>query len=88
MLAERISNSISQEVGKIFEMVLECTCDMIKGDFQSYPDHRVKLYDLLKVLGGVFLRPYARRSMPTASRPSSSSLRLRLGHSRAPELDD
>ena len=31
-------------------MVLECTCDMIKGDFQSYPDHRVKLYDLLKAI--------------------------------------
>ncbi|CAK9043225.1 unnamed protein product [Durusdinium trenchii] len=50
VLATRISGSISQEVGKIFEMVLECTCDMIKGDFQSYPDHRVKLYDLLKAI--------------------------------------
>lgn len=50
VLATRISASISQEVGRIFEMVLECTCDMIKGDFQSYPDHRVKLYDLLKAI--------------------------------------
>ncbi|CAJ1394899.1 unnamed protein product [Effrenium voratum] len=49
VLATR-NQSISQEVGKIFEMVLECTCDMIKGDFQSYPDHRVKLYDLLKAI--------------------------------------
>jgi len=50
ILAARISESTSKEVGKIFEMVLECTCDMIKGDFQSYPDHRVKLYDLLKAI--------------------------------------
>lgn len=50
VLATRISASISQEVGRIFEMVLECTRDMIKGDFQSYPDHRVKLYDLLKAI--------------------------------------
>merc|ERR1719215_1295120 len=49
-LATRVSESISQEVTKIFEMVFECTLDMIKGDFQSYPDHRVKFYDLLKAI--------------------------------------
>eukprot|EP00931_Biecheleriopsis_adriatica_P036987 TRINITY_DN21233_c2_g1_i1.p1 TRINITY_DN21233_c2_g1~~TRINITY_DN21233_c2_g1_i1.p1 ORF type:complete len:1101 (-),score=267.98 TRINITY_DN21233_c2_g1_i1:68-3370(-) len=50
VLATRLPDSISQEVGRIFEMVLECTCDMIKGDFQSFPDHRVKFYDLLKAI--------------------------------------
>jgi exportin-1 len=52
ILATRLSDSISQEatIGKIFEMVFECTCDMIKGDFQSYPDHRVKFYELLKAI--------------------------------------
>jgi len=50
ILATRLSESISQEVTKIFEMVFECTCDMIKGDFQSYPDHRCKFYDLLKAI--------------------------------------
>jgi len=49
-LATKLSDSISQEVTKIFEMVFECTCDMIKGDFQSYPDHRAKFYDLLKAI--------------------------------------
>jgi exportin-1 len=49
-LATRLSGFISQEVPKIFEMVFECTCDMIKGDFQSYPDHRVKFYELLKAI--------------------------------------
>jgi len=49
-LATRLSESISQEVTKIFEMVFECTLDMIKGDFQSYPDHRIKFYSLLKAI--------------------------------------
>merc|ERR1719471_1265227 len=49
-LAVRLSDSISQEVTNIFEMVFECTCDMIKGDFQSYPDHRAKFYGLLKAI--------------------------------------
>merc|ERR1719183_879947 len=49
-LATRLSESISQEITKIFEMVFECTLDMIKGDFQSYPDHRFKFYNLLKAV--------------------------------------
>mmetsp|Transcript_37722 Transcript_37722/g.99798 ORF Transcript_37722/g.99798 Transcript_37722/m.99798 type:complete len:1108 (+) Transcript_37722:22-3345(+) len=49
-LATRLSESISPELPKIFEMVFECTCDMIKGDFQSYPDHRAKFYGLLKAI--------------------------------------
>jgi exportin-1 len=49
-LAEHLSDSISQEIAKIFEMVFECTLDMIKGDFQSYPDHRAKFYNWLKTM--------------------------------------
>mmetsp|Transcript_82753 Transcript_82753/g.267996 ORF Transcript_82753/g.267996 Transcript_82753/m.267996 type:complete len:1111 (-) Transcript_82753:67-3399(-) len=49
-LATRLSESISAEVAKIFDMVFGCTCDMIKGDFQSYPDHRTKFYGLLKAI--------------------------------------
>eukprot|EP00927_Polykrikos_kofoidii_P010944 TRINITY_DN14620_c0_g1_i1.p1 TRINITY_DN14620_c0_g1~~TRINITY_DN14620_c0_g1_i1.p1 ORF type:complete len:1112 (+),score=196.67 TRINITY_DN14620_c0_g1_i1:253-3588(+) len=49
-LATRLSASISSEVAKIFEMVFSCTCDMIKGDFQSFPDHRTKFYILLKAI--------------------------------------
>eukprot|EP00929_Paragymnodinium_shiwhaense_P072147 TRINITY_DN36620_c0_g1_i1.p1 TRINITY_DN36620_c0_g1~~TRINITY_DN36620_c0_g1_i1.p1 ORF type:complete len:1124 (+),score=340.44 TRINITY_DN36620_c0_g1_i1:201-3572(+) len=49
-LATRLSDAISQEVAKIFEMVFECTLDMIKGDFQSFPDHRTKFYLLLKAI--------------------------------------
>merc|ERR1719201_245430 len=64
-LAARLSDSISQEIGRIFEMVFECTLDMIKGDFQSYPDHRVKFYELLKAINShcfesLFTLPEAR----------------------------
>jgi len=64
-LATRLSESISQEIGRIFEMVFECTLDMIKGDFQSFPDHRVKFYQLLKAINthcfeALFYLPEAR----------------------------
>merc|ERR1719375_2605841 len=64
-LAARLSGFISQEVPKIFEMVFECTLDMIKGDFQTYPDHRVKFYELLKAINthcfeALFYLPEAR----------------------------
>merc|ERR1719498_1640377 len=64
-LATRLSESISQEIARIFEMVFECTLDMIKGDFQSYPDHRVKFYELLKAINSncfeaLFYLPEAR----------------------------
>lgn len=64
-LATRLSESIKQEIAKIFEMVFECTLDMIKGDFQTYPDHRVKFYELLKAINthcfeALFYLPEAR----------------------------
>merc|ERR1719163_1513725 len=64
-LASKMGDAISQEVPKIFEMVFECTLDMIKGDFQSYPDHRSKFYDLLKSINSncfqaLFYLPEAR----------------------------
>jgi len=50
VLASRLSEAFSQEITRIFEMIFDCTLDMIKGDFQSYPDHRTKFYDFLKAV--------------------------------------
>eukprot|EP00397_Hematodinium_sp_SG-2012_P001766 GEMP01001771.1.p1 GENE.GEMP01001771.1~~GEMP01001771.1.p1 ORF type:complete len:1108 (+),score=186.25 GEMP01001771.1:155-3478(+) len=50
VFAARLPNEISAELRRIFEMVFECTLEMIKSDFQSFPDHRVKLYDMLKAV--------------------------------------
>eukprot|EP00928_Gymnodinium_smaydae_P005220 TRINITY_DN11793_c0_g1_i1.p1 TRINITY_DN11793_c0_g1~~TRINITY_DN11793_c0_g1_i1.p1 ORF type:complete len:1119 (-),score=265.17 TRINITY_DN11793_c0_g1_i1:143-3499(-) len=49
-LVTRLPDALGAEVPRIFEMVLECTCNMIKGDFQSYMDHRAKFYSLLKAV--------------------------------------
>mmetsp|Transcript_52155 Transcript_52155/g.124265 ORF Transcript_52155/g.124265 Transcript_52155/m.124265 type:complete len:1113 (-) Transcript_52155:113-3451(-) len=64
-LATRLSDIISLEVPSIFEKVFECTLDMIKGDFQSYMDHRTKFYELLKAVNancfqGLLVLPEAR----------------------------
>lgn len=50
VFAARLPSEISGELRRIFEMVFECTLEMIKTDFQSFPDHRVKLYDMLKAV--------------------------------------
>jgi len=64
-LASRLSDIISPEVPSIFEKVFESTLEMIKGDFQSYPDHRNKFYELLQAINthcfqALFLLPEAR----------------------------
>lgn len=42
-------STLFQELPKIFEFVFDCTLDMIKSDFHSFPDHRAKFYELLRV---------------------------------------
>ena len=49
-LSTKHGNVNSQEVTRIFEMVFECPFDTLASDFQSYPDHRVKFYELLKAV--------------------------------------
>ncbi|CEM16917.1 unnamed protein product [Vitrella brassicaformis CCMP3155] len=47
-LISKLSPSITPQVPRIFEMVFDPTLEMIKSDFQSYPDHRVNFYALLR----------------------------------------
>lgn len=44
------SSAIAVETPKVLGIVFDCTLDMIKGDFQSYPDHRTNFYELLKAV--------------------------------------
>jgi len=44
------SSAIATETPKVLGIVFDCTLDMIKVDFQSYPDHRVNFYELLKAV--------------------------------------
>lgn len=40
--------SITTEIPQIFDAVFECTLDMIKKNFEDYPQHRVAFYELLQ----------------------------------------
>uniref|UniRef100_A0A0G4GSC2 Importin N-terminal domain-containing protein n=1 Tax=Chromera velia CCMP2878 TaxID=1169474 RepID=A0A0G4GSC2_9ALVE len=42
-----LSESLAPEIPRIFEFVFDCTLDMIRSDFQSFPDHRKEFFELL-----------------------------------------
>lgn len=47
-LVTRLHHHVLPELPRIFEFVFDCTLDMIKTDFHSFPDHRTRFYDLLR----------------------------------------
>lgn len=44
----KLKVSITSEIPQIFDAVFECTLDMIKKNFEDYPQHRVAFYELLQ----------------------------------------
>ncbi|CDI80118.1 exportin, putative [Eimeria acervulina] len=48
VLMARLDTHISSVLPVIFDYIFDCTLQMIKSDFQSYPDHRERFYALLK----------------------------------------
>ncbi|XP_026193527.1 exportin-1 [Cyclospora cayetanensis] len=48
VLMSRLDTHISSVLPVIFEYIFDSTLQMIKSDFQSYPDHRERFYALLK----------------------------------------
>ncbi|KAL8436365.1 hypothetical protein ACSSS7_001765 [Eimeria intestinalis] len=64
VLMSRLDSHIASVLPVIFEYVFDCTLQMIKTDFQSYPDHRERFYGLLKACNqfcfdGLFSLPSA-----------------------------
>lgn len=64
VLMSRLDAHISSVLPVIFEYVFDTTLQMIKSDFQSYPDHRERFYALLKACNqfcfdGLFSLPSA-----------------------------
>eukprot|EP00916_Digyalum_oweni_P021658 GHVL01035939.1.p1 GENE.GHVL01035939.1~~GHVL01035939.1.p1 ORF type:complete len:1099 (-),score=183.72 GHVL01035939.1:1133-4429(-) len=47
-LFEGLGVRTTPHAARIFDDVFEPTLDLIKSDFQSYPDHRINFYELLK----------------------------------------
>lgn len=44
----KLKVSITSEIPQIFDAVFECTLDMIKKNFEDFPQHRVAFYELLQ----------------------------------------
>lgn len=64
-LIMRLDTNMSPILPKILEYIFDCTLEMLKADFHSYPDHREKFYELLKVCSkhcfdGLFALPSER----------------------------
>ena len=44
----KLENHVTSEVPVIFDAVFECTLEMIKANFQDFPEHRTNFYLLLE----------------------------------------
>ncbi|EDO06672.1 CRM1 exportin C terminal family protein [Babesia bovis T2Bo] len=47
-LIEKLGNSGSHVLPQIFEQIFDCTLDMVKMDFHSFPEHREYFYEMLQ----------------------------------------
>ena len=46
----KLESHITPNVTKIFDNVYECTLDMIRNNFENYPEHRTNFYLLLEAI--------------------------------------
>lgn len=49
-IVNKLEQSITKEVPKIFDAVFECTLAMINRDFEEYPEHRKNFFTLLQAV--------------------------------------
>ncbi|CAD7955742.1 unnamed protein product [Amoebophrya sp. A120] len=49
-LVTQLGKPISTEMPRIFDMIVAPTLRMLESDMQSFPDHRIKLFDLLSAV--------------------------------------
>ncbi|GBE60835.1 exportin 1 [Babesia ovata] len=47
-LIEKLGNNGSAVLPQIFEQIFDCTLDMVKQDFHSFPEHREQFYEMLQ----------------------------------------
>ncbi|GFE55001.1 exportin 1 [Babesia ovis] len=64
-LIEKLGNSGSQVLPQVFEKIFDCTLDMVKMDFHSFPEHREQFYEMLQkctkhCFDGILLLPSER----------------------------
>ena len=49
-IVNKLENSITKEIPKIFDALFECTLMMINRDFEEYPEHRKNFFMLLQAV--------------------------------------
>jgi len=49
-IINRLQESMTREIPRVFGCVFECTLGMISGNFQDYPDHRVNFFNLIQAV--------------------------------------
>jgi exportin-1 len=50
VIVNRLKARVDPHVGRVFEATFEPTLAMITGDFNSYPEHRLKFFALLHAI--------------------------------------
>ena len=50
IIVNKLENTITKEVPKIFDAVFECTLVMINRDFEEFPEHRKNFFLLLQAV--------------------------------------
>jgi exportin-1 len=50
IIVNKLENTITKEVPKIFDAVFECTLIMINRDFEEFPEHRKNFFMLLQAV--------------------------------------
>ena len=49
-IVDKVKGDIINHIPVIFSSVFECTINMIQSNFEDYPEHRVNLFNLLRVI--------------------------------------
>ena len=49
-MVEKLATPFAPEIPRIFDMIVASTLQMLQTDNQNFPDHRLKLYELLKAI--------------------------------------
>ena len=46
----KVQGQLSEEVPRVFDAVFQCTLQMITRNFEDYPEHRLKFFELLRAI--------------------------------------
>ena len=50
VIVNKLGDSVTPQVPKIFDAVFECTLNMINKDFEEYPEHRTNFFNMLQAV--------------------------------------